>query len=224
MKKIKTNDGSETYHSDKFDETYHSVSGAVEESWKKYVEPCKIKDLAKTQNKINILDFCFGLGYNSAAAIEAVKEANELANNDCFINIIAIDNDANNFKLIKELNPKLSYYNFIKELAKDRNKTKILEKDNIKIFFIEEDARVALKFLTEKFDAVFFDPFSPKKCPELWTQEVFEDIYKLMKKGAILATYSCSKWIRENMKNAGFKVSDGPIVGRKSPGTVGVKD
>ena len=54
MKLVKTNDNSYTFHSDKYDETYHSTSGALEESLKKFVEPCGIKD------GMNILDIGFG--------------------------------------------------------------------------------------------------------------------------------------------------------------------
>ena len=71
MIEIVTNDGSVTFRSDKFDETYHSKSGAVEESFKKFAEPSKVGELAKS-GKIVILDICFGLGYNSAAAIDAI--------------------------------------------------------------------------------------------------------------------------------------------------------
>jgi hypothetical protein len=41
-----------------------------------------------------------------------------------------------------------------------------------------------------------------------------------MKEGAKLSTYSYARWIRNNLKNAGFEVLDGPILGRRSPSTV----
>ena len=40
-----------------------------------------------------------------------------------------------------------------------------------------------------------------------------------MNKDAILATYSCAGIVRRNLKEVGFKVKDGPIVGRWAPGT-----
>ena len=43
-----------------------------------------------------------------------------------------------------------------------------------------------------------------------------------MKQGAILATYSYAKTIRNNLAKAGFTVKDGPIIGRRSPSTIAV--
>jgi len=218
MKHVKTEDESITLFSDKFKEHYHSLTGALEEAEKKYIEPCKIKELAKT-GKIVILDFCFGLGYNSLMGIYfALRE-----NPDCKIKIIGLENDKRLFDEIKKikLNVELEkFYKIIKEL--DKNDF-CYKDDKIEITVIIGDARETVKKIDEEFDAVFFDPFSPKKCPELWTKEVFADVIKLMKKNAVLATYSCAKSVRDNMKKAGLKVEDGPVVKRWAPGTVGFR-
>ncbi len=206
MKQISTKDGSKTLYSEKYDETYHSVSGAVEESVEKFVKPCRISELKNPK----VLDICFGLGYNSAAAIEANQN----------IEIISLENDERLFGEILKLNPNLKYYNLVKKLAS--NKELEYEKDNIKIKLLIGDARETVKNIKNKFDAVFLDPFSPKKCPELWSYEFFSDIIKLMKPGAIMATYSCARAVRENLKRAGFIVKDGPVVGRRAPSTVAI--
>lgn len=215
IKHIKTKDNSYTFHNSEYDETYHSTSGAIEEAFEKFVNPCKIADLAKN-NTINILDICFGLGYNSAAAIEKIKAVNP----NCKISIIGLENDKYLFNHIQSLNSNLKYYNLIKKL-KD---TFEINEDNINIKILIGDARKTIKEIESKinikFDAVFLDPFSPKKCPELWTKEFFKNIKKLMKPNSILATYSCARIVRDNLKSAGFIVKDGPIVGRRSPSTI----
>lgn len=75
----------------------------------------------------------------------------------------------------------------------------------------------------ENADVVFFDPFSPKKVPHMWTAEFLKDVYDKMNKNAVLTTYSCARVVRDNMKSAGFKVTDGPIIGRRSPSTIAIK-
>ena len=75
MKKIITADNTESFLNLEINETYHSQTGAVEEALKKYAEPCQIKELAKT-GSIKILDMFFGLGYNSAMAIEIALQEN----------------------------------------------------------------------------------------------------------------------------------------------------
>ncbi len=79
-----------------------------------------------------------------------------------------------------------------------------------------------IKNIDDKFDAVFLDPFSPPKNPEMWTEEFFREIKKRMKKGARLTTYSCARMVRDNLRNAGFRVYDGPKVGRRGPSTIAV--
>ena len=170
MKEIMTKDGTVTYHNEKVKETYHSISGALEEAQKKFVEPCKIKQGDK------VLDICFGLGYNAAAALE--KGAI----------VTALEIDENLKDVIKNTSFPLKSYEIIKKVATGN--------PNERLTIIWGDARQTIKTLktsNKKFDAVFLDPFSPKKAPELWTCEFFSDIKALLKPGAILATYSCAR-------------------------------
>jgi len=95
---VVTDDKSITFHNSSVDETYHSKSGAVEEALKKFVEPCKIKELAKT-GRIKILDVCFGLAYNSALAVDIALKSNP----NCEIEIVGLENDVNILKKIKEM-------------------------------------------------------------------------------------------------------------------------
>ena len=56
------------------------------------------------------------------------------------------------------------------------------------------------------YDVVFFDAFSPDAQPELWTEEVFRNVYGLMKKGGVMTTYCAKGDVRRAMLAAGFKV------------------
>jgi len=211
--KLITKDGSETFYNIEAKQCYHSVSGAVEEALKKHVEPSKVGIVAKSSS-LKILDICFGIGYNSAVAIdEALKE-----NPDCKIEITAIEKDPEIIKEIKNLNPKIESYWMIKKLVA---KEKLPENINIKL--IIEDLRTALLEITGEYDVVFFDPFSPRANSELWTEEIFSQVYNLMRLGGRLTTYSCSSKVRVNMARAGFQVKDGPVVGRRAPSTIAIK-
>ena len=57
-----------------------------------------------------------------------------------------------------------------------------------------------------QFDVVFFDAFSPDAQPELWTEEVFRNVYGLMKEGGVMTTYCAKGDVRRAMLEAGFKV------------------
>lgn len=202
MEKVTTGDNSITFRNEEYDECYHSKSGAIEEAFEKFAKPCKIKDGMK------VLDVCFGIGYNTLAAISLAS-----------VEVVGLENDERILREIEniDVDDKLKQnYNKIKIAAKQLQ----YSDNNTKIKIILGDARETIKAIDEKFDAVFLDPFSPPKCPELWTYEFFAEIAKRMKKGAVLTTYSYARLVRENLRKAGFRVEDGPVIGRRSPSTL----
>jgi len=166
------------------------------------------------ENGMHILDFCFGLGYNSIAACK------EHAN----LQITALEND---IKIIEAMRD-IEMPNILKaEFEPFRNiadSLDITDSNNNRIQILLGDALQTIDELPDGvFDRIFFDPFSPKKQPEMWSEVIFQKIYNKMKNGAKLSTYSCAKQIRKNMMSAGFKVMDGPVVGRRSPATIAIK-
>ncbi len=216
LQKILTADNTETFMNLQIKESYHSQTGAVEEALKKYAVPCKIKELAKS-GKIRILDVCFGLGYNSAMAIDVALEENP----SCEIEVIGLEYDPTILEKIQEVNPPIRSFKQYKRLAPSQLS---FQEKNVDVTVILGDARETIKKLAESsFDAVFFDPFSPKTAPHMWQIPFFEQTYRVMKNSAILATYSCARMARENMAKAGFLYDDGPIVGRRGPGTIATK-
>ncbi|MBR9675384.1 methyltransferase domain-containing protein [Candidatus Woesearchaeota archaeon] len=213
FKEIKTKDGSVTYHNQEFDDYYHSISvGAVEEATKKYVAPAKLKENA------TILDFCFGLGYNSLASIQKLRKAS----------ITGLEIDEEILEKISQVSVPKEYtkkYEIIKKASKEALEKKVYKDKNYDIRIVLGDAKKSVKELeTGSFDAILFDPFSPKKNSDLWTKDVFDECFRVLKQGGVLTTYSYARSVRENLKNAGFKVYDGPVLGRRSPSTIAVKE
>ena len=69
----------------------------------------------------------------------------------------------------------------------------------------------------DTFDLVYFDAFGFALQPELWSEEIFQTMYKAMKNNSILVTYACRTPIRKAMLTAGFKVE-------KLPGAPGKRE
>ncbi len=215
MKKIITADNTETFLNEVRGETYHSYTGAVEESLKKFVEPCKIRGLAK-KGEVKILDVCFGLGYNSAVAVDIALQENS----NCKIEIIGLEKDPEIVQKIKEVNPPIKFFKHYKKLVN----SSFFKEGDVEAKLILGDAREEIKNLPDNyFDAIFFDPFSPKTSPEMWQENFFREIKRVMKEKAILATYSCARLGRDNMQKAGLIYDDGPKVSRRGPGTIAFK-
>lgn len=216
LQKVITKDNTESFLNEEVQQTYHSMTGAVEEALKKYAIPCRIKELAKS-GKIIILDFCFGLGYNSAMAIDIALEENP----DCEIEIIGLESDPEIIQKIQEVNPPIKFFQYYKKLTTQNLQ---FSKGNISVKVILGDARkTAQELPADYFDAIFYDPFSPQATPEMWSEELFKEMYRIMRSTAIIATYSCARMVRDNMSKAGLFYDDGPIVGRRGPGTIATK-
>ena len=78
-----------------------------------------------------------------------------------------------------------------------------------------------------RFDLILLDPFSPQKCPELWSEEFISLLSKRLSFDGRLITYSSSASVRASLKKAGLRIySISPVVenqGKWSMGTVATK-
>ncbi|MEO0869356.1 MAG: MnmC family methyltransferase [Cyanobacteria bacterium J06642_11] len=89
------------------------------------------------------------------------------------------------------------------------------------------DARQTIQPLAHQgwqADVVLFDPFSPTRCPQLWTVDFFQLVAQCLGDHGILATYSCAAAVRTAMALAGLRVGSLPGTGRHWPCTIAVKD
>ncbi len=230
MEKIKTADGTYTYINPEYNEAYHSTkAGAYTESLHKFINPTKILEKARKQEQINVLDVGFGLGYNVAVLLHKLQEEGLKTK----VNIISLEKDPSVFEKIKQLphpqNLKGIYDFILSGKIKDIHIENqnfygyVANNDTISLKVLLGEARENIKKLANtkiKFDAVFWDAFSPKVNTEMWTVELFKTVKKLMKPDAILTTYSASLAVRRGLIEAGFKIGLVEPVGRKSYSTV----
>ncbi len=70
-------------------------------------------------------------------------------------------------------------------------------------------------------DAVFWDPFSPRSNPALWTAGAFTSLRRLCREGATVNTYSGATATRSAMLLGGFAVGFGETTGDNKQATVG---
>lgn len=214
-----TADGSATFFSTEFDEAFHSHFGAYQEAAGKFVGPCRLREQAQTQDRLVLLDVCYGLGYNSAAALAAIWDVNPA----CQIELIALDisdrpaQDANQQRLLHHWPQPIA--DALAILAHAHR----LTTPQLQAQFWVGDARQTLQQLASSSgpaDAIFLDPFSPPKCPQLWTVEFLGLLAQYLAPTGYLATYSCAAAVRTALLMAGLQIGSTPAIGRKAPGTV----
>ena len=218
-----TKDGSYTFFSNEFKEAFHSFYGAKQEAEIKFVIPTQLRQLAKEKSQITLLDICYGLGYNSAAAIEAIWQVNP----HCKIELIGLEIAADVPQSATAHNLLSSWQSPIPQLLATLATEFQVERDFLQARLLLGDARITIRQLTARkwlADAIFLDPFSPPKCPQLWTVEFIDLVARCLKPTGRIATYSCAAAVRTALTMAGLKYGSTPGMGRKSPGTVASYD
>jgi len=199
-----TADGSTTIHIAEWDEQYHSKHGAIQEAKHVFIK----NGLSLFSNrKISILEIGFGTGLNCFITfLEAAKmnlsidyvgvEAYPLVADEVEKMNYVTQLDANEFAGIFN-NMHQQDWEIKGEISPKFSLTKR------KQFFNEINDE-------NKFDLIYFDAFGARVQPELWTEEIFEKMYKSLKPEGVLVTYSAKGSVRRAMLAVGFLVEKLP--------------
>ncbi len=73
-------------------------------------------------------------------------------------------------------------------------------------------------------DAWYLDGFSPAKNPEMWTQDLFDDLARLARPDATLSTFTCAGFVRRGLIAAGFAMKKVKGHGSKREMLAGVRE
>ncbi|MFT5835433.1 MAG: tRNA U34 5-methylaminomethyl-2-thiouridine-forming methyltransferase MnmC [Sulfurimonas sp.] len=197
---VLSEDGSFTAYSKEYDEHYHSTKdGAMKESLLKHVLPAfKIKE---NQKEINILDICYGIGFNTLATLYYHKKHSLTSK----LNIYSPELDATLISSLKDFRYPKEFDGF-KHIIVELCEHGIYSDSDFHIEIFIGDAREYVREFEDKFDIVYQDAFSPSSNPMLWTLQYFLDIKNAMKKDGVLTTYSIALAIRLALFRNGFNL------------------
>ena len=198
---VLTKDGSYSLRSSFFGENFHSLLGALQETKKKFTAP---SDLQRFKGKsINVLDICFGLGYNSASLLD------ELIKQKSYLNLYALEIDKkplehalSNKSFLKLWSPK------VKKIFKSLYLYNSFADQFFKCKILWGDAREKINLIPAdyKFDLIYLDGFSPQKCPQVWTIEFLSKVTEKLNPQGYLITYSSSAAVRKTLRNLGLEI------------------
>ncbi|MEE1117063.1 MnmC family methyltransferase [Methanosphaera sp.] len=223
---IRTDDGSFTLASDKREdefETLHSTFGARTEAFQKFVIPSKILEKAENSNVVKVLDICSGIGYNVSALLDYLNDV------DVEIEIDMVESSLETLATTLFIPDICESHQYVKKAIE----TYLIEKNylqfnkvlsnipsNVTINIHVCDARDFIKNCDDKeYDAVFLDPFSPAKCPELYTVDFFSRLKQFLTPTALILTYTAASPVRSAFVDVGLHVGEGPRFHR-SGGTI----
>jgi tRNA U34 5-methylaminomethyl-2-thiouridine-forming methyltransferase MnmC len=196
-----TLDGAVTLYDQRFDEHYHSVFGAVTESAHIFIRE-GLQYL--NRNPVSVFEIGFGTGLNAYLALLHCLQ------HKISLTYYAIEK----FPLPLET---LASLNYPTRLTKDETSRRLFldmhdapwdSRIRLTPFFFLHKIQADITLYKPDFgyDLVFFDAFSPKKQPEVWTFSVFESIVKNLQPGGILTTYCTRGEIKRTLKEAGLRI------------------
>ena len=226
---VLTTDGSWTLAHPLHGETCHSRAGAWEQARERYARPCRLAERARAPARpevLRVLDVGTGLGLNIAAALEA------LSGSGTRLSVVTLERDPSVIRAGCALferaeGPRGPWEPFHacvraalgRALLEPAAEVALGEEGKLRLLL--GDARETIASLAERaFDAVFLDPFSPAREPDLWEEDFLCALARRVASGGWLSTYSAATRVRSSLARAGLKVGRGPRVGQKNEGTL----
>ena len=222
-RKYTTKDGTLSLYSLSHEEGFHDKDGALRESIDKYLLPAQLEQFSNTK-KIFVLDVCVGLGYNTGCILEKLLHRNvRIEWHGLEIDRWPLNLGLKEKTYQKIWSPKVLHFFSCLSISGKWNEgcnegTIHWGDARQKIYEIHNSTR---------FDLILLDPFSPQKCPELWSEEFISLLSERLAVEGRLITYSTAASIRASFKRAGLKIySIVPSIDDKkkwSLGTVAMK-
>lgn len=212
-----TADGSLTFWSERFGQCFHNSAGARREAELTYVLPAQLERF-QPGTPLVVVDVCVGLGYNSAALLEAAQARGLLLHWE------GLELDP------APLRQALAEPSFRQQWQPDAlslltgldAEGRWQTADGSGGSWWLGDARIQLPTLLQRrrhqCDLVLLDAFSPGCCPELWTHEFLSALSELLSPSGRLLTYCAAAAVRSSLQQSGLQlVNIGPSDASQHP-------
>lgn len=201
---IKTADGSVTIHLPEWDEQYHSKHGAVQEAVHVFIKMGLdwFREKYRPQ-EVSILEIGFGTGLNAfITLLEGEKRSLKIRYTGVEAYPVTASevkdlNYAESLSATEKQDLFFKMHQIDWEKPEDIADTFTLLKKKMKFHEISD---------VEKFDIIYFDAFGARVQPQLWTEEIFEIMFRAIKPGGVLVTYAAKGSVRRAMQSVGFIV------------------
>ncbi|RLD88296.1 MAG: SAM-dependent methyltransferase [Bacteroidetes bacterium] len=201
---VLSKDGSHTLFSSRFGEHYHSSFGAIQESMHIFIR-AGLTSITPQNNRLNVFEVGFGTGLNALLTFRHTL-SNAVSINYFAVEAYPVGDEVVvglNYPALLKVEPEI----FVAMHHSPGQLTAITPFFNLALMPVRlQDVELE----SDYFDIVYFDAFSPDTQPEMWVVSCFEKIYKAMKRGGVLITYSCKGSVKRALKSVGFLIEKLP--------------
>lgn len=207
---VETRDGSKTLYDRQRNLHYRSVWGAAREARYVFLEGTGLVD---RPGPWTVLELGFGAAVNFCQTVEACLAREEIRLDYHAVEYAPVDSD------------KLAFQpGEAGRMAREALAT-LADVPGEPARVTGADGRVSLTVYPTRWrefdapelraDAVYYDPFGPRREPESWSVECIEVARRHMADHAVLATYSAASQVKRTLFAAGLHVGTAPGLGAK---------
>ena len=222
---VRLGNGTHSVHCLARHETFHPVVGPVAEAEALYVRQLRLVErLRHHEGEFVLWDVGLGAAANAVTALRATRDL------PCSIHLLSFDNTLDPLAFALEHREALAYLGgyeaHLERLLRDGQcafqdgPQSVLWEMHLADFPALLTQPAARKLA--KPHAIMFDAFSPAANPEMWTQPLFSNLFRLLdpERPCALPTYSRSTMLRVTLLLAGFHVGVGHATGEKEETTI----
>lgn len=201
---ITTADGSKTIQIEDWNEQYHSVHGAIQEAMHVFILHGLFCFL-DSHKPISILEIGFGTGLNAFITLLESEKSNLHINYTGVEAYPVTQEEVDALNYTEQLKTNNTLFSKLHQCDWEvlHHITPKFSLTKQQKFFKEIDA-------VAEYDLIYFDAFGARVQPELWTEVIFELMYKALKPKGVLVTYSAKGSVRRAMQAVGFSVEKLP--------------
>ena len=218
----------------RFNDVYFSSDNGLAESHYVFLDQNQLANRFKSclKEQFTIAETGFGTGLNF---LSTWKLWNSHAPSRATLHFISCEKfpiSPQDLILAHQQWPELTDYSeeLIKRYQLINNETKSITLiiGNVKLSLLFDDASTALSQQSAidinarainssniKVDAWFLDGFAPSKNPDMWTDQLFQQMARLSHTNTTFATFTSASAVRKGLQQAGFTVNKLPGFGKK---------
>ncbi|MDM8530350.1 tRNA (5-methylaminomethyl-2-thiouridine)(34)-methyltransferase MnmD [Anaerolineales bacterium HSG25] len=210
-----TADGVDTLYSPIYNQTYHSIHGALQEAEHVFLVGTGVKQRLIDCKPTKILEVGFGTGLNFLLTAYYSHPHNARFHYTTLENYLLPDktlsalNYGEQLQTIEPIRQKLLWWRRNLPIAHPVGEFQYDLNPHIRLVMKLGDA-ITSDLKDNRYHAIYHDPFSPTANPELWTVSFFARLYGALKVGGKLATYSVKGTVRRALQEVGFEVQKRP--------------
>lgn len=207
-----------------FDDPYYSLAGGLEESRFVFLDGAEVIARAQNSDTFVVGETGFGTGLNFLATWLEWRKHSDIGR------LIFISTEAHPMSTA-DMEKAHSAFPEVRELAADLRDampppskgfhSRTFDNGRVSLLLLIGDASEMLSQLVAKVDAWYLDGFAPAKNPEMWTENLFQQLERLSKPGATLATFTAAGFVRRGLEAASFNMKKTKGFARKRERLVG---